>query len=132
MVSTFLAEIELTLNHSEFDSTKTYRATLRAIADREFEFFETLEGQALDSEKWVCSEERAVRHFTSNVQHFILPFPSVEIVKDTSGLLRSTSYRCANSSCKSKLFIGLGEVAGVQILCRKCKTISPPFSKESD
>lgn len=128
MESRIIAEVEINLSHADSGSVQVYRALLTVLSDSEFEFAETLEAEVASPERWICSRDRALRYFTSNVQHAIMPFAGTEIVKDSSGTLDFISYRCANLSCGTKLFIGFGEVAGVQIRCRKCKTLSPPFS----
>ena len=80
-------------------------------------------------ETWNCSEESAIIYFQTSLQAFIsLLTEKFEIIDCEPAVIPKISFRCGNDSCNALLLKGYGDIRGVEVLCKKCKKISPPFS----
>ena len=80
-------------------------------------------------ENWKCSEESALLYFQTSLQAFISKLREKFEIKDCEpAIIPKISFRCGNDSCKALLLKGYGDIRGVEVLCKKCKKVSPPFS----
>ena len=80
-------------------------------------------------ENWKCSDESALLYFQTALQAFVSKLTEkFEIIDCEPAIISKTSFRCANGSCNALLLKGYGDIRGVEVLCKKCKKVSPPFN----
>jgi hypothetical protein len=81
------------------------------------------------SESWNCSETSALSYFKTSLYEYLSTIQSnFKVLEDSQNLLHKLSYCCGNDSCRALLFRGYRTVVGIEILCKKCKQVSPPFN----
>jgi hypothetical protein len=108
-----------------------FEFTLNRVAEGRFEYRGFLILPILDElrEVWECSEVSALRYYCSGLQGFIDSIrQDFKVISDDQNFLPKVSYCCGNDDCRTMLFKGYGDVHGVEVVCKKCKRISPPFN----